>query len=166
MVFPLLIHAFSLWITVQTPGLTIQSKTRPPLFHTTADVPSRHPYELPSAFHLNFSVPIQQKPSNLHHNLCDNVILLSGSLMWGRRPGHPRFLVLLLPCLNLVQTVIIHMLHLRMNVRWSCTYLHTENGWQRHACSDNSVTVLQWATSCCAEITQSRLLMMFAYHGQ
>jgi len=55
-------------------SLTIQSKTCPPLFHTTADVPSRHAYELPSAFHLNCSVPIKQKPSNLHHNLRDNVM--------------------------------------------------------------------------------------------
>jgi hypothetical protein len=37
-----------------------------------------------------------------HSTTWSTFTLLSGSLMWGGRPGHPRSFVLLLPCLNLV----------------------------------------------------------------
>lgn len=45
-------------------------------------------------------------------------------------------------------------------------FLYTESGWQCHACLDNSMSVIHWTTSCCAEATHSSLLMTFAYHGQ
>ena len=69
-------------------------------------------------------------------------------------------------CCMLPTAVNIHMLHSQMIVHFSCPSTHRKWMTQHCACPDKSMTVIHWATNCCAEITQSSMLMLCAYCGQ
>ena len=81
---------------------------------------------------------------------------------WGGWSGSAMSPVLLLPSLNTLHTVITeYMLRPRINISWYCTFLT-----QKLDDAAIFVPVLHWATRCCAEITQSSMIMTCAFHGR
>ena len=101
---------------------------------------------------------------------------VSGSVMWGGHPACARSSVLLLPSLNL-----LHQSNTAVHCKQSSLYMCFIQEWmnagiapfahrkwmmQCSVCLDESMTVLHWATCCCAKITQSSLFMMCGYNVQ
>jgi hypothetical protein len=99
----------------------------------------------------------------------------SGSVKLGGQLGCARSSVLLLTSLNL-----LHQSNTAVSCKWSlyvcfiqelmnagpAPSAHRNQVTQRSLCLDKSITILHWATHCCAVVTQSGLFMICGYNVQ
>jgi hypothetical protein len=94
---------------------------------------------------------------------------LSGSVKLGGQLGCPRSSVFLLPFLNLVhqsntavscKQLSLYVCFIREWVTAGLApYVHRNQTTQCSVCLDESITLLHWATRCCAEVTQGCLFI-------
>jgi len=111
-----------------------------------------------------------------HCTIWTTLAHVSGYVKLGGQLGCARSSVLLLPSLNL-----LHQSNTAVSCKRSSLYVcfiqelmnagpassaHRNQVTQRFLCLDESITVLHWATRCCAVVTQSSLFMICGYNGQ
>jgi hypothetical protein len=121
------------------------------------------------------SMICQSVAQRSHCTIWSALALVSGFITWGEQPGHARSSVLLIPSLNLLHQLDTAICckqllpYTRFIQEWKSAGLapSAHRNWkiQCCVCQDESMNLLHWAARCCADITQSSLLMKCAYWG-
>jgi hypothetical protein len=130
-----------------------------------------HSMLLPWRLLIRWSVTQQS-----HCTIWTTLAHVSGSVKLGVQLGCARSSVLLLPSLNLLHqsntavsckqsSLCVCFIQELMNAG-PASSTHRNHVMQRSLCLDESITVLHWATRCCAVVTQSSLFMICGYNGQ
>lgn len=120
-----------------------------------------------STLMLRCSLICQSVAKWSHCTIWSTLAPMSGSITWGWQPGHTLFESL---------APVRHCCMLQTFVPYTCFIQEQKSAglapsahrnWKMHCCvcQDESMDLLHWATRCCAEITQSSLLMKCAYCG-